>query len=78
MNTITAEVVITSDHKLNLSIDLPKDYPLGKAKVTVMIEPQNDGPFQVNRMAEICGKYEGQIWMSEDFDEPLEDFTEYM
>lgn len=25
-----------------------------------------------------AGKYAGQIWMAEDFDEPLEDFREYM
>ena len=24
------------------------------------------------------GKYAGKIWMSEDFDEPLEDFKDYM
>lgn len=24
------------------------------------------------------GKYEGQIWMSEDFNESLEEFSEYM
>ena len=76
MNPITAEVVITNDHKLNLNIDLPKDYPTGKAVVTVTVEPKADQP--VNRMAEIAGIYEGQIWMSDDFDEPLEDFAEYM
>ena len=25
-----------------------------------------------------AGMYAGQIWMAEDFDEPLEDFREYM
>jgi DNA-damage-inducible protein J len=24
------------------------------------------------------GKYKGQIWMSDDFDEPMEEFKEYM
>ncbi len=24
------------------------------------------------------GKYDGQVWMSDDFNEPLEDFKEYM
>ena len=78
MDPITTEATITSDHKLNLSIDLPKDYPIGKAKVTVTVEPQESAPAAVNRLAEIRGKYEGQIWMSEDFDEPLKDFAEYM
>jgi hypothetical protein len=26
----------------------------------------------------IAGLHEGLVWMSEDFDEPLEDFKEYM
>ena len=25
-----------------------------------------------------AGKYKGQMWMSDDFDEPLEDFKDYM
>lgn len=76
MNTITTEVVITNDHKLNLNIDLPKDYPTGAAIITVTVEPKTAQP--INGMAELCGKYEGQIWTSDDFDEPLEDFAEYM
>jgi hypothetical protein len=24
------------------------------------------------------GKYDGQVWMSDDFNEPLDDFKEYM
>jgi len=78
MNTITTEVVITSDHKLSLNINLPKDYPTGKATVTLTVEPKAETAPSVNRMAELCGKYEGQIWTSDDFDEPLEDFAEYM
>lgn len=75
MNTITTEAVIGNDHKLNLSLDLPANCPTGKATVTVTVTPETP---HVNRMAEIAGIYEGQIWMSEDFDEPLEDFAEYM
>jgi len=78
MNTITAEVVITSDHKLSLNIDLPKDYPTGKATVTLTVEPKVEAAQADNRMAELCGKYEGQIWTSDDFDAPLDDFAEYM
>lgn len=78
MNTITTEVIISGDHKLNLELELPKDYPVGAAVVTVTVESKAEAERPVNRMAEIAGKYEGQIWMSEDFDEPLEDFAEYM
>ncbi|MDR2945358.1 MAG: DUF2281 domain-containing protein [Candidatus Adiutrix sp.] len=77
MNQITTEAVITSDHKLNLALELPKEYPVGAAIVTLTVEPKPETA-PVNRMAELCGKYEGQIWTSEDFDAPLEDFAEYM
>jgi hypothetical protein len=77
MNPITTEVVITDDHKLNLNLDLPKDYPIGKAKVTVTVEPQKDVPLPTNRLAEMRGQGKGKVWISDDFDEPLEDFAEY-
>jgi hypothetical protein len=31
-----------------------------------------------SRFAELIGKYEGQIFISDDFDEPLEEFKDYM
>jgi antitoxin (DNA-binding transcriptional repressor) of toxin-antitoxin stability system len=34
-------------------------------------------PLQKRRPAK-AGSAKGQVWMSEDFDEPLEDFNEYM
>lgn len=74
MNQITTEAMITGDHKLNLNLELPQYYPVGMAIVTVTVEAK---PTKVS-MAELCGKYEGQIWTSDDFDEPLEDFAEYM
>jgi hypothetical protein len=74
MNTITTEAVVNSDHRLNLNLELPPGSPTGKVTVTLTVEPQ----VGVNRMAEIRGKYEGQIRIAEDFDAPLEDFTEYM
>lgn len=79
MNTITTEAVITKNHKLSLNIDLPESCPTGKATVTVTIAAQTSGEAPpINTLAKIRGKYEGQIWMSEDFDEPLEEFAEYM
>ncbi len=33
------------------------------------IEPKKDRVF---------GQYDGQVWMSDDFNEPLEEFEEYM
>jgi hypothetical protein len=77
MNPITTEVLITGDHKLNLNINLPEDCPTGKALVTVTIEPEKT-KVPVNRAAEVFGLGKGQVWMSDDFDGPLEDFAEYM
>lgn len=34
-----------------------------------LFEPQKDRVF---------GQYDGQVWMSDDFNEPLDDFKEYM
>ena len=44
--------------------------------VTVLEEP----PEAVPKMSreEVFGCMRGQIWMADDFDEPLEDFAEYM
>ena len=38
----------------------------------------NDGVHTSNRAVPVFGCLEGQIQMSDDFDEPLEDFKEYM
>ncbi len=78
MDTITTEAIINDDHTLNLNIELPEACPTGKAVVTVTIESQAEAEPSANGMAELCGRYEGRIWTSDDFDEPLEDFAEYM
>lgn len=78
MSTITTEVVIKNNHRLNLDIELPPGSPTGEALVTVTIEPKKSGAQPVNRLAEVCGTGKGKVWMAEDFDAPLEDFAEYM
>jgi hypothetical protein len=78
MNSITTEVLIKNDHKLNISIDLPEDYPIGTAIVTITIKPKTDHDQHTNRLAEIRGLGNGKVWMAEDFDAPLDDFAEYM
>jgi hypothetical protein len=55
---------------LNLAFLLPKEE---KKKLILdlqkSIEPKKDRVF---------GQYDGQGWMSDDFNEPLDDFKEYM
>lgn len=43
----------------------------------VMLGALNAEPEQKRRPAK-AGSARGQVWMAEDFDEPLEDFKEYM
>ena len=47
--------------------------------VITFLEPakEEDAPKKSPR-SEIFGALKGQIWMSDDFDEPLEEFKEYM
>jgi hypothetical protein len=78
MSIFTTEVVINSDHKLNLEINLPKNCPIGNAKVTLIIEPQHMSHTPKNRISELHGQGMGKIWMADNFDDPLADFLEYM
>lgn len=78
MSTITKNVFIPSDHKLNLELELPPGTPTGDAVITLTIKAKDKAQKPVNRMAEMEGKYKGEIWMADDFDAPLEDFAEYM
>jgi hypothetical protein len=75
---IITEAVITSDHRLSLNLELPKDYPTGAALVTVTVKAKKDANIRPNRAAEAFGRGKGLVWMSDDFDAPLDDFAEYM
>ena len=63
-------IAIGYEQILNLAFLLPKKE---KEKLILdlqkSIEPKKDREF---------GQYNGQVWMSEDFNEPLEEFEEYM
>jgi hypothetical protein len=78
MNTFTKRVLIGSDHHIRLDLDVPADFPEGEAEATVKIKSLAREESRKNRLREIRGKGEGRFWMSDDFDEPLEDFAEYM
>ncbi len=78
MSTITKEAFISGNHKLTLELELPPDAPTGNVVITLTVKARDRQQTRVNRMAELEGKYTGQIWMADDFDEPLEDFAEYM
>ncbi len=78
MSTIVKEVVIPSNHRMNLDIEVPADVPPGEAVVTVTIKTKTTEGRRKNRLGELYGLGKGEIWVSDDFDAPLEDFKEYM
>jgi hypothetical protein len=77
MEPIITDVVISSDRRLYLEIKLSSDCPVGEAVVTLTVEPKSAAKPK-NRISEISEIFKGQIWMSDDFDDPLDDFSEYM
>lgn len=78
MNTIIKNVFIPQNHKLSIEVELPPGSPTGEAVVTLTVKAKEPAQTRVNRLADLEGKYKGQIWMADDFDAPLEDFAEYM
>ncbi len=70
--TIKKQISIPADHRI--TIQLPIEVPPGEAVVRMMIEYENPK----NTLGELRGIAKGKIKMADDFDEPLEDFKEYM
>ena len=71
-NMDTAYVV--KGHIINhTTIQLSESIPIEDKEVTVIIET-----IKKTAKKRIPGLLKGKIWMSQDFDEPLEDFKEYM
>ena len=77
-DTFTKRVLIGADHRIRIDLDIPADFPEGEAEATVKIKLLASEKNKKNRLRAIRGKGEGRFWMSDDFDEPLEDFAEYM
>lgn len=49
-----------------------------KAKLLAMLQENTNTEKSSKQPERQLGKYEGQIWMSDDFNEPLEEFKDYM
>ena len=69
MSTITA--ILEADADGTLHLPLPAELRHRKLKVEAKLEPAEPQP------APCAGSLKG-FWMAPDFDEPLEDFKEYM
>jgi hypothetical protein len=71
MSTIKAILEASADGTLHLP--LPPELRQGKLNVVATVEPAESvkGP-------KGFGCLKGKIWIAPDFDEPLEDFNEYL
>jgi len=62
------------NHKI--IIDVPDEFS-AEEELEIIIVSSGEHREKKSRK-EAFGKYKGEIWMAPDFDEPLEDFREYM
>lgn len=76
MSTITA--ILEPDADGTLHLPLPEALRHGKVKVEAKLEPAEPQPAPLAGSLRGFGALRGKIWMAPDFDEPLEDFKEYM
>lgn len=75
MQAIELETEIDENHEIHLK--LPEEVKAGKAKVLVLYEQADDQidieqPPKQRKPVKL-GLFRDQIWMSDDFDEPLPD-----
>ena len=70
--TITQTVEIPESRRL--TIEVPREVPAGPAILTFTPKAAE----QELKTERGFGCLKGQIWMAKDFDEPLEDFKDYM
>lgn len=69
------EIIKPVDKKL--IINLPDGFAHVR-EFEVIILPADEKTIKVKSRKELFGKYEGKINISADFNEPIEDFKEYM
>ena len=72
--TITQTVDIPASRRITLEV--PREAPTGKANVIIQFPvPAAE---RATEKKPVFGCLKGQIWMSDDFDEPLDEFKDYM
>jgi hypothetical protein len=72
--TIEQTVDVPASHRL--TIEVPPEVPAGPVVITFTPKAAVEPEPQLRERGFGCLK--GQIWMADDFDEPLEDFKDYM
>ena len=78
MMTITQIVDIPANRRI--FIDVPHEVPTGRASLIIQYPAplETQETVSATKKKPVFGCLKGQIWMSDDFDEPLEDFKDYM
>lgn len=79
MSTIKATLDVQPDGTLHLPV--PPEVPRGKVHVEatlVSAEPALNAPAAKKATPGLWQSLPGPFWISPDFDEPLDDFQEYM
>jgi hypothetical protein len=61
-----------------IRLPLPQELRGGNVKVEAILEPVNQLPAAPSTNLKGFGALKGEIWLAPDFDEPLDDFAEYM
>lgn len=74
LTAIETTGIINANHQIVLDEDLPDNAP---NRVRVIVLYEENAPKNVAGKRRKAGSAEGLIKMSDDFDEPLEDFEEY-
>ena len=75
LTAIETTATINANHQIVLDENLPSNAPSRVRVIVLFDEVAKNGDSRKRRKA---GSAEGLIKMSPDFDEPLEDFEEYM
>ena len=70
METLKQKVNIPKNH--HIKIEVPEKIPVGEAEILIIFESKNK-----NKKRKF-GSGKGMIWISDDFNSPLDDFKEYM
>lgn len=76
MSTITLILEPSPDGSLHLP--LPEELRGGRVKIVATMTAADEASNVEPQVPKGFGGLKGKIWMTSDFDEPLDDFREYM
>lgn len=76
MRTLPQRITLGRDRIIRVEIPAPVGLPEGELDVVVDLTPVAKSPKK--GLAALAGIYRGKVKISDDFDEPLEDFADYM